>query len=72
MSPDNNGEFKEYRRLLISELERLTREVNECRQEIQSIHREITKLNVKSGVWGLMGGAIPVGIGLLVWFLQSI
>ena len=33
---------------------------------------DIATLKVKAGIWGLMGGAIPVCIGLLVYFLQQI
>lgn len=37
--------------------------------QIKNIEIQVATLNVKSGVWGAMGGAIPVAIGLLVWLL---
>lgn len=35
-------------------------------QEIQTLHIEIATLKVKSGVWGLMGGLIPVLLMVLM------
>ena len=32
---------------------------------------KIARLNIKSGIWGLMGGALTVSIGLLVVILKG-
>jgi hypothetical protein len=38
---------------------------------IRKMEVELAMLKVKSGVWGLIGGAIPVAVALLVYFLTS-
>ena len=40
-------------------------EVVACRDDISKLKVEIAVLRVKSGVWGLIGGAIPVGIAIM-------
>ena len=40
-------------------------------RQTQVFSIELAVLKVKSGVWGLVGGAIPVALGLLIWFIQS-
>ena len=37
--------------------------------ELQSIKIEIAMLNVKSGVWGLVGGLIPVLIVIAIEYM---
>ena len=32
---------------------------------------DIAQLKIKAGIWGLIGGAIPVAVGLAVWFVQT-
>jgi len=45
-----------------SEKELLT----EVRQDIKKILQRTAKLEVKSGVWGLIGGAIPSTITIII------
>jgi len=40
-------------------------------EKINLIDKKVVALQVKAGVWGLVGGAIPVSIGILVWIFQS-
>lgn len=44
----------------------------ELRKEVVRVQLDIATLKVKSGVWGLIGGAIPVVIGLAVYWLGSL
>jgi len=41
-------------------------------KDILSIRDDVTALKIKAGVWGALGGAIPVAIGLLIWGLKSL
>lgn len=69
-----NG-WNEWSRHVLAELKRLSDGQDRYQEKtdlaFMELKVEIAKLKVKSGIWGLMGGAIPVGIGLLVWLLQS-
>jgi hypothetical protein len=59
---------------VLIELKRLNSTVGSLGEKLSSIHRdditplriEIAMLKVKCGAWGLLGGAIPVIIALLV------
>jgi len=67
---ENNG-WNEWSKHVLLELERL----NECYDKLDiktnKLFTEIATLKVKSGVWGLIGGAIPVGIGLVILIIRK-
>lgn len=63
MSDDSWGE---YRRLVLSELERIDRSLAIIHRDVSSIRSEVTTLKVKASVWGLMGGLIPVIVAIAV------
>jgi hypothetical protein len=61
----------EYRQLVLKELERLNDNYESLMKEVVGIKVEIGQLNVKAGVWGLTGAAIPVALMLVVEFLKK-
>ena len=58
-NPKPNG-WHEWSKHVLLELERLGKEQNETDDAMTSIKVEIAMLKVKSGVWGAIGGLIPV------------
>jgi hypothetical protein len=64
--PEIEG-WLEYRKLILSELERVSRELRDLNQKVSDIHTEIAMLKVKSGLWGALAGAIPA---LVLWALS--
>lgn len=79
MSNGSEG-WDEYRRLILSELERLDESVKESRKSeleaIQKLLMDITKLRedvvtlkVKAGVWGILGGVITTLGAILLKFV---
>jgi hypothetical protein len=42
---------------------------NDLRKELVLVQIEIAKLKVKSGIWGVIGGSIPVLMGLLIYII---
>ena len=71
---DNNG-WEQWKRYVLEELKRQAH-AQEAGTEVQrAILVEIATLKVKSTVWGLVGGSIPVLIGLLialvVWLMKA-
>ena len=42
------------------------------KKDIKTLLQRTAKLEVKAAIWGLLGGAIPVMIGLGVIYLRSI
>lgn len=79
MPLDPSDTFGEYRRLILSELERLsssvqdlTHQINQLRaSDLAEIRSEIGMLKVKAGVWGLLGGLIPVLAALAALLLKA-
>jgi len=41
-------------------------------QCITSLKVDVAQLKIKAGIWGLIGGAIPVCTAILVWLLRSL
>ena len=39
-------------------------------EDLVAVRIEIAKLTVKAGIWGAIGGAIPVAVGLLLGWLK--
>ena len=81
MSDDTNNGWSEYKNLVVTEIDRLAREIRHernngkqvqqgMREQMLRSEREIASLKVKCGVWGLCGGLIPVVTALLVQGLK--
>ncbi len=64
-------EWREYQKLVLSELRRHNEFLEECDKSINGIKLELAMLNVKSGVWGLLGGIIPVLILIALDLLKK-
>lgn len=62
---EGNGSWMEYRRLVMDALDKTTRELSSINRRLGRIESEIAQLQVKSGVWGAVAGAV-VTIALLL------
>ncbi|QDP55137.1 MAG: hypothetical protein GOVbin7015_13 [Prokaryotic dsDNA virus sp.] len=80
MSEANGNGWDEYRRLVMDSIERLTTEIREERNNFKGemrelysrlfdIEKKIASLEVRCGLAGLIGGAIPVAAALLTKYL---
>ena len=65
-----NG-WNEYSRLVLAELERLNINYQRIEEGQTSIRIEIGKLQIKSGVWGLIDGTIPIVVTILFLLLKN-
>ncbi len=76
MAPKSENGWTEYRRSVLENIQDNKSEIKEVQKVQTDFLVEITKLKVKAGAWGLMGGAISVmisiGIGLLLKMLGKI
>ena len=70
-----NDTWKEWSRHVLAELKRLSDKSDQLDRKLDDrltqLAVEIAKLKVKASVWGMLGGALPVLIGLLVWLLET-
>jgi hypothetical protein len=60
-----NG-WQEYQRLVLHELKAHTDSLAEFSKELNAVKIEIGMLKVKSGLWGLMGGFVPVALAVIL------
>ncbi len=51
------------------EFERLNNCIEDLRKDVQNLSIDIAKLKIKAGVWGILGGAIPVVIMIGAWII---
>lgn len=72
MTPDSNG-WNEWSKYVLNELKRLNDSVDKLTQEVgemkSEFRTEIALLKLKSGLWGLAGGAVPVAIAIATRFI---
>ena len=80
MSEVNGNSRDEHRRLVMDSIDRLTNEIREERSNFKSemrelysrlfdIEKKIASLEVRCGLAGIIGGAIPVTAALLTKYL---
>lgn len=55
---------------VLAELEDLKLSYRRLTDEIHGARMEIERLKVKAGIWGLIGGSVPVVIGMGVYLIQ--
>jgi hypothetical protein len=69
-----NG-WNEWSKHVLMELERLNTQQEEMGEQVTELRIQLSKLDVafkiKSGIWGLIGGAIPVALALIIWLVRS-
>ncbi len=63
-------DWKNYQRLVLSELKRHSETLEDIKIHILKTELDLEKLKIKSGVWGLMGGLIPVAIAIAIELLS--
>ncbi len=68
---DDNGTWDEWSKHILLELKRLSEGQEKHSKLLGDVRTEIATLKVRSGVWGMIGGAIPVAVGLAIWILKS-
>jgi hypothetical protein len=77
MSDDTGNGWGEYRKLVMTEIDRLAREIrherNNAKQvqqhlwdQMLRVEKEVATLKVRCGVWGMVGGLIPVVTALMM------
>jgi len=62
---EENGDWREYKKLVISEIDRLSDHIGSLESKIDNLRSDVVMLKVKSGIWGLFAGLIPVTIAML-------
>ncbi len=45
-------------------------ELKVIKDDVKNLIGDVAGLKVKAGFWGLLGGMIPVCIGIVIWFIE--
>jgi len=69
---DSQDGWDTYSKLVLAKLDDHDDLLKDINKELTQIRVEISMLKVKSGVWGLIGGLIPVTIALAVAILRIV
>ena len=70
--PDDHGNgWREWSKYVLKEMERLNACYDQQTKIINKMVIDIAMLKVKAGVWGALGGAVSVAIGIGVLLLKS-
>lgn len=70
LQADTTNGWTEWSRHVLKTLEDQSIDIKEIRDTIGDIKIDIATLKVKSGVWGAIGGLIPVLIAILFWVME--
>ena len=66
----NNQSWQQWRKWIYEELKRHAEKLETIEQSVNDMKVEIAMLKVKSGIWGLIGGCIPVAIFVFINVLK--
>jgi len=70
LGTDNSG-WESYSRLVLTKLDEHEDVLKDISKELTNIRVDIGMLKVKSGLWGLVGGFIPVAIAVILNYLKT-
>lgn len=69
IDPLQNGEWREYRRLVVSEIKRLSDKNDGQDLAIYKLEKEFLFLKVKSGLWGFLAGCVPSLVVVILYLV---
>lgn len=64
MENNNLGDWQQYQKYVLNELQRHNALLEKMNDKISHVDAEIVGLKVKSGLWGMLGAAVPIGIAM--------
>jgi hypothetical protein len=70
-SKDPGKQWEEYRRQILHELELHHEQIRDLFKRVNQDRVDIAVLKEKAGIIGLIGGAIPAAVVLLVWLVKG-
>lgn len=67
-----NENWDKYQEWVIRDLKRLSENIKEIDNKLDDISKDTAMLKVKAGMWGMIGGALPVIIALAFYLLKNL
>lgn len=69
MTDTNNNRSWE---MLMDRLKGIEDNQNRLLKCVASLSVDVAQLKIKAGIWGLIGGSIPICTALLIWLLRTL
>lgn len=67
----DDGGWNEWSRHVLAEIERLSENQAVMNEKLSEFHADIKVLYIKAGLVGLLGGAIPAAVAVILMFLST-
>tara|TARA_B100001939_G_C16493916_1_gene426691 strand:+ start:222 stop:434 length:213 start_codon:yes stop_codon:yes gene_type:complete len=61
---NDSGDWQEYQKYVLNELQRHNTLLERINDKLSKVDAEIATLKVKSGLWGMLGAAVPLAIAM--------
>lgn len=45
--------------------------VEELKNDVRKLRIDVAQLKVKSGMWGAIGGTVPIIIAIIIWVIKQ-
>ena len=71
LDDDNKDGWVIWGRHVLETLKSQSAKIDKLGDDIIEIKTSIARLEVKSGIWGAMGGLIPVIIAMIIYFITQ-
>lgn len=74
MAPADDGDngWVEWKHYVLLALKRNDGDHQQMQDTLLRVEKSIVALKIKSGVWGIIGGAVPVVALLAIWLIKSL
>ena len=69
--PPNTGNWIEWKQYVLGLLEDHSGRFDKIDGKLDEISKQVWMLKVKAGIWGIIGGAIPIAITLAIIYLRG-
>ena len=69
--PSKSGDngWNEWGNHVLAEIERLAKDIRTLDKKVVQLGIDVGKLKIKSGIWGLAAGSLPVGLFLFARYV---
>lgn len=71
MQNDDDGAFHEYRRLILSWLEKIDNRLEHIEKRLSIMEVDLVAVRIKAGLWGAIAGAIPTAVAAFLLWLKN-
>lgn len=68
---NENPKWDEWAKFLISEVTQLRKKVDDLTETVSKLRADIAVLKFKSGAWGIIGGSVPLLVGVLIYLVKE-